>query len=280
RQRKRQDRRRPRRAHRPARVQPLRRDVRPERREPGRNRYARLRHSRRGDPLLHLRLDDAPRHGHRAGPRPSLHGPRSPGSHRRHRRRRSRRGARRRLVRGLPLPAGPPAGVSFVTSPPLPVRHGLTLGELATLLNADDHLGVALSIVTMRGWRRGSYGDETGLPWVNPSPNLRSVAEALLYPALGLLEATNLSVGRGTDAPFERVGAPWIDGAALADALAADALPGVAFAPDVFTPQTDRYAGQSCSGVRVVVGDRPRFEPVRTGLAIARELRRLYPRAW
>jgi len=177
-------------------------------------------------------------------------------------------------------PVAVPAGGSFVNYHSLPIRHGLTLGELATLLNADDHLGVALSIVTMRGWRRGSYGDETGLPWVNPSPNLRSVAEALLYPALGLLEATNLSVGRGTDAPFERVGAPWIDGAALADALAADALPGVAFAPDVFTPQTDRYAGQSCSGVRVVVGDRPRFEPVRTGLAIARELRRLYPRAW
>jgi uncharacterized protein YbbC (DUF1343 family)/CubicO group peptidase (beta-lactamase class C family) len=179
--------------------------------------------------------------------------------------------------------AGPvvvPAGGSFVNYHSLPVRHGLTMGELATLLNADDHLGVALSIVTMRGWRRESYGDETGLPWVNPSPNLRSVAEALLYPATGLLEASNLSVGRGTDAPFERVGAPWIDGPSLVAALVADALPGVSFAPDVFTPQTDRYAGQSCSGVRVVVGARARFEPVRTGLAIARELRRLYPRAW
>ena len=179
--------------------------------------------------------------------------------------------------------AGPvlvPAGGSFVNYHSLPVRHGLTMGELATLLNADDHLGVALSIVTMRGWRRQSYGDETGLPWVNPSPNLRSVAEALLYPSTGLLEASNLSVGRGTDAPFERVGAPWIDGPSLVAALVADALPGVSFAPDVFTPQTDRYAGQSCSGVRVVVGDRARFEPVRTGLAIARELRRLYPRAW
>jgi uncharacterized protein YbbC (DUF1343 family) len=179
--------------------------------------------------------------------------------------------------------AGPvaiPAGGSFVNYHPLPVRHGLTVGELATLLNADDHLGVALSIVPVQGWRRESYADETGLPWTNPSPNLRSVAEALLYPGVGLLEATNLSVGRGTDAPFERVGAPWIDGATLVGALAGESLPGVAFSPEAFTPQTDRYAGQSCGGVRLVVSDRRRFEPVRTGLAIARALRRLYPRAW
>jgi uncharacterized protein YbbC (DUF1343 family)/CubicO group peptidase (beta-lactamase class C family) len=179
--------------------------------------------------------------------------------------------------------AGPvfvPAGGSFVNYHSLPIRHGMTMGELATLLNADDHLGVALSIVTMRGWRREAYGDETGLPWVNPSPNVRSVAEALLYPATGLLEATNVTVGRGTDAPFERVGAPWIDGVSLAAALTADALPGVAFTPEVFTPATDRYAGQSCGGIHVTVGERARFEPVRTGLAIARALRRLYPQAW
>ncbi len=118
--------------------------------------------------------------------------------------------------------AGPvliPPSASFVNFHSLPIRHGMTIGELATLFNADDHLGVALSVVTMRGWRRESYGDETGLPWVNPSPNLRSVGEALLYPALGLLESTTLSVGRGTDAPFERLGAPWIDGVALAAAL-------------------------------------------------------------
>ena len=148
------------------------------------------------------------------------------------------------------------------------------------MLDADDHLGVALSVVTMRGWRREAYGDETGLPWVNPSPNLRSVDEAVLYPALGLLEATNLSVGRGTDAPFERLGAPWIDGVALAAALTAEGLAGVVFAPEDFTPDADRYAGRLCHGVHVTVRDRARFEPVQTGLAIARALRRLYRREW
>jgi uncharacterized protein YbbC (DUF1343 family) len=173
----------------------------------------------------------------------------------------------------------PPPG-SFVNYHSIPIRHGMTLGELATLLNADDHLGVALSVVTMRGWRRGDYGDETGLRWVNPSPNLHSVDEAILYPAVGLLESTNLSVGRGTDAPFERVGAPWMDGSALAAAVSADGLAGVVFEPETFTPEADRYAGQLCKGIHVSVHDRSRFEPVRTGLAIARELRRLYPREW
>jgi uncharacterized protein YbbC (DUF1343 family) len=176
--------------------------------------------------------------------------------------------------------AVPTTGGSFVNYHSLPVRHGMTIGELSTLLNADDHLGVALSVVTMRGWRRESYGDETGVPWVNPSPNLRSVGEALLYPGVGLLEATNLSVGRGTDAPFERVGAPWIDGDAVAAALSTEGLGGVTFAPEVFSPAADRYAGQRCGGVHLQVGDRARFEPVTTGLAIARTLRRLYPREW
>jgi uncharacterized protein YbbC (DUF1343 family) len=179
--------------------------------------------------------------------------------------------------------AGPvlvPTARSFVNYHALPVRHGMTVGELATMFDADDHLGVALSVVPMRGWLRSSYGDETGLPWVNPSPNLHSVDEALLYPALGLLEGSNLSVGRGTDAPFERVGAPWIDGDALASALAAEALPGVAFEAEAFTPRADRYAAQSCHGVHVTVRDRASFEPVRTGLAIARALRRLNPHDW
>jgi uncharacterized protein YbbC (DUF1343 family) len=155
--------------------------------------------------------------------------------------------------------AGPvlvPPGGSFVNYHALPVRHGMTVGELAYLFDADDHLGVALSVVPMRGWRRASYGDETGLPWVNPSPNLHSVDEALLYPALGLLEATNLSVGRGTDGPFERVGAPWIDADVLAATLASEAPPGVEFAREAFTPSVDRYAGQRCHGVHVAVRDR------------------------
>ncbi len=179
--------------------------------------------------------------------------------------------------------AGPvvvPPSSSFVNYHSLPIRHGMTLGELATLFNADDHLGVALSVVPMRGWRRQAYGDQTGLPWVNPSPNLRSVDEAVLYPALGLLEATNLSVGRGTDAPFERLGAPWIDGQALASAMNAEGLAGAVFAPEDFTPDADRYAGRLCHGVHVSVRDRARFEPVQTGLAIARVLRRLHRREW
>jgi uncharacterized protein YbbC (DUF1343 family) len=190
--------------------------------------------------------------------------------------------------------AGPvlsPSGRSFVNYHALPVRHGMTVGELAWLFDADDHLGLNLSVVTMRGWRRASYGDETGLPWVNPSPNLHAVSEALLYPALGLLEATNLSVGRGTEAPFERVGAPWIDADLLASALAAEALPGVTFVPETFTPEarTDlvgrrgpspAYAGQVCHGVHVTVTDRAQFEPVRTGLAIARALRHAYRSEW
>jgi uncharacterized protein YbbC (DUF1343 family) len=179
--------------------------------------------------------------------------------------------------------AGPvlvPPSSSFVNYHSLPIRHGMTIGELATLLDADDHLGVDLSVVPMRGWRREAYGDQTGLPWVNPSPNLRNVDEAVLYPALGLLESTNLSVGRGTDAPFERLGAPWINGAALVAAVAAEGLTGVVFEPEDFTPDTDRYAGRLCHGVHVTVRDRTRFEPVRTGLAIARALRRLYRRQW
>ena len=179
--------------------------------------------------------------------------------------------------------AGPvlvPSGKSFVNYHALPVRHGMTVGELAWLFDADDHLGVRLSVVPMRGWRRASYGDETGLPWVNPSPNLHNVTEALLYPALGLLEATNLSVGRGTDAPFEKLGAPWIDGDVLASALATEALPGVTFAPETFTPDARSYAGQVCRGVHITVGDRAQFEPIRTGLAIARALRRTYRQEW
>ncbi|HLK37506.1 MAG TPA: serine hydrolase [Polyangiaceae bacterium] len=179
--------------------------------------------------------------------------------------------------------AGPvlaPSSDSFVNYHALPVRHGMTIGELATLFNADDHLGVALSIVPMRGWSRAEFADETGLPWFNPSPNIRSVEEALLYPAIGLLEASNLSVGRGTEAPFERIGAPWIDAGALSAAVARDGLEGVVLSPEVFTPTADRYAGQACHGLHVTVRDRARFEPVRTGLAIARELRRLYPREW
>ena len=173
----------------------------------------------------------------------------------------------------------PPSG-SFVNHHSLPIRHGMTMGELALLFDADDHIGAALSIVPVRGWRREQYADQTGLPWVNPSPNLRSVDEAVLYPAVGLLEATNLSVGRGTDTPFEQLGAPWIDAARLAAALAREDLAGVTLEPVAFTPAVDPYAGRVCNGVRLAVTGRSRFEPVRTGLAIAAVLHREYPSAW
>ena len=179
--------------------------------------------------------------------------------------------------------AGPvldPSARGFVNHHPLPVRHGMTIGELAELFNADLHLGVMLHVVRMEGWHREAYFDATGLPWVNPSPNLRTVDEALLYPGVGLLEATNLSVGRGTEEPFEVVGAPWIDGSALAVALSREALSGVSFEPAEFTPDASVYRGERCHGVRIHVDDRDAFDPVRTGLAVARVLVSLHRAEW
>jgi uncharacterized protein YbbC (DUF1343 family)/CubicO group peptidase (beta-lactamase class C family) len=179
--------------------------------------------------------------------------------------------------------AGPLVDASthtFVHYGQVPVRHGMTMGELALMFDAEDHLGADLHVVRARGWRRSDYLDAAGLPWVNPSPNLRSVHQALLYPGVGLLEGTNLSVGRGTDTPFEIVGAPWIDGVALAAALGKRGLPGVTFTAATFTPQAAPFKGETCHGVRLAVVDRARFEPVRTGLAMAMDLRALQPTAW
>jgi uncharacterized protein YbbC (DUF1343 family) len=176
-----------------------------------------------------------------------------------------------------PLPA--PGDVSFVNHHPLPIRHGMTLGELAEMINADEHLGAELEVVRMRGWRRAAYFDQTGLVWTPPSPNLRSVAQTVLYPGVALVEGTNVSVGRGTDTPFEVVGAPWIDDR-LANRLRAESLPGVAFASTQFTPTASTYAGKDCTGIRLAVTDRAGFEPIRTGLAIAQALHELYPSTW
>jgi len=169
---------------------------------------------------------------------------------------------------------------SFTAFHALPVRHGMTVGELARMFRAELGLDLDLEIMKVENWRRADWFDATGLRWINPSPNMRSLAQALLYPGIGLLETTNLSVGRGTDTPFEVFGAPWLDGDSFAFELNRLGLPGVAFVPVRFTPDASKFAGEDCGGVNVIVTDREVFEPVRTGLAIARQLRLRYPDAW
>ena len=159
----------------------------------------------------------------------------------------------------------------------MPVRHGLTLGELARLFNQERGIGVEVEVVPLRGWRRTAWFDETGLTWVSPSPNLRTLTQATLYPGIGSIEGTNLSVGRGTDTPFEQVGAPWVDRMALATDLNTRELRGVRFYPVTFTPDASKYAGMLCQGVRIVVTDRGALRPVRVGLEIAAALYRLDP---
>ncbi|MBI2346851.1 MAG: DUF1343 domain-containing protein, partial [Deltaproteobacteria bacterium] len=161
-----------------------------------------------------------------------------------------------------------PGYESFVGLYPLPVRHGMTIGEIARYCNWGHRLGAQLEVVPMDGWRREWYWDETGLPWRNPSPNMRSLTAALLYPGACLLEATNIAEGRGTNTPFEQCGAPWIDGDALADQLRELSLPGIAFASTEFTPTARKYAGQLCHGVRFTIADRATFRPYEFGLAL------------
>jgi uncharacterized protein YbbC (DUF1343 family) len=170
--------------------------------------------------------------------------------------------------------------LSFVAFHPIPLRHGMTLGELALLINAERKLGAKLEVINCEGWRRSEYWDETGLMWVNPSPNMRSLTQATLYPGVGMLEFTNISVGRGTDTPFEHFGAPWIGPRVLANALNAKKLPGVRFVPHEFTPNASKFVGEKCGGVQMIVTDRMAFSPVRMGLEIALTLRHLYPTAW
>jgi uncharacterized protein YbbC (DUF1343 family) len=181
------------------------------------------------------------------------------------------------IVEGPMLQAG---NESFVAPFKLPVRHGMTVGELARLYVAEKQLDVDLEVIQILAWNRTQYWDRTGLVWTNPSPNMRSLTEATLYPGIGLLETTNLSVGRGTDTPFEVLGAPWIDGVEFARNLNSLQLPGVAFVPIKFTPDASKFEGESCQGVNVIVTDRERFRPVRMGLAIAMTLRKLQEKEW
>ncbi len=170
--------------------------------------------------------------------------------------------------------------LSFTAFHPIPVRHGMTLGELALLLNADKRLGAKLTVVKCEGWKRADLWDATGLSWVNPSPNMRSLAQALLYPGVGLVEFTNLSVGRGTDTPFEWIGAPWLDGRALASALNAANIPGLRVYPVRFTPRASKFEGKLCQGVNFVVTDRVKFSPLRLGMELTFALRKLHLKDW
>jgi uncharacterized protein YbbC (DUF1343 family) len=167
--------------------------------------------------------------------------------------------------------------LAFTSYFPMPIRHGMTLGELARLFNAENKIGADLTVYAMRNWRRDDWYDDTALPWISPSPNMRNMNEAALYPGIGAIEGTNISVGRGTDTPFEHIGAPWIDGVQLADVLNARALPGVRFYPERFTPTSNKYANEECQGVFIIVTDRAALRPVRAGLEIAAALTRLYP---
>jgi uncharacterized protein YbbC (DUF1343 family)/CubicO group peptidase (beta-lactamase class C family) len=169
---------------------------------------------------------------------------------------------------------------SFVGFHSLPVRHGMTVGELARMFVDELALEVDLHVVPVKGWRRDQYFDQTGLRWVDPSPNMRNLHQALLYPGIGLLETTNLSVGRGTDTPFERIGAPWIDGRQLAQQLNSRGLAGVTFTPVAFRPTSSVFANQDCQGVHVLITDRHIFQPLDLGFAIAATLRHLYPDQW
>jgi len=167
---------------------------------------------------------------------------------------------------------------SYVNVAPIPVRHGMTLGELARYFNGEYKLQASLTIVGMQGWQRGDWFDATGLTWINPSPNLRSLSEVILYPAIGLIETTNISVGRGTDTPFQYVGAPWIDGRVLAHELNARFLPGIRFMPVNFTPEPPYpYAKQLCHGIELIVSDRNVLDTPELGLEIAAALHKLYP---
>jgi uncharacterized protein YbbC (DUF1343 family)/CubicO group peptidase (beta-lactamase class C family) len=160
----------------------------------------------------------------------------------------------------------------------IPLRHGMTMGELAKWQNGEQHIGADLHVIAMRDWNRGDWFDETGLLWVNPSPNMRSVNAALLYPGLAMLEAsTNYSVGRGTDAPFEQIGADWIRGRALAAALNSRYIPGLRAYATKFTPSASNFAGHSIEGVRFVITDRNSFDSTRLGLEVAGALEKLYP---
>jgi uncharacterized protein YbbC (DUF1343 family) len=167
-----------------------------------------------------------------------------------------------------------PALASFVGAYPIPIRHGMTLGELALMMNTDFGIGCDLTVVTCTNWRRPDDATQTGLPWLPPSPNMPTIDTAFIYPGTCLIEGTNLSEGRGTTKPFELIGAPFIDAHGLADRLNQRNLPGAHFRPAWFTPSFSKFQGQLCAGVQVHITDRAAFAPVDAGIAILLEVAR------
>ena len=173
-----------------------------------------------------------------------------------------------------------PGFESFVGQYAIPMRHGLTIGELARLFNEHFGIGAKLEVVTMRGWTRNEYFDATGLIWVMPSPNIPTLDTAIVYPGTVLLEGTNISEGRGTTRPFELAGAPWADADRLTSELNALDLPGVRFRPATFEPTFHKHANTTCGGCQIHVIDRQAFRPVETGVAIIEAFRRAGPEAF
>ena len=170
-----------------------------------------------------------------------------------------------------------PQRTSFVAYFPMPVRMAMTLGEMARMFNAEKQMGCDLHVIRMKNWRRADWFDGTGLPWVNPSPNLRSLTAEVLYPGLEILQAGGVSVGRGTERPFELFGAPWIHAGQLVDYLNRRTIPGVRFEAARFTPASDLYKGMLCEGARAILADRGALASMRMGIEIASALRKLYP---
>jgi uncharacterized protein YbbC (DUF1343 family) len=166
---------------------------------------------------------------------------------------------------------------SFVGERPIPIRHGMTMGELARMFNEEYDIGCKLTVIKAEGWKREMWYDETGLPWVMPSPNLPTLETAVVYPGTCLFEGVNISEGRGTTRPFEMIGAPWIDGFKLTDKLKEEGLPGVVFRGLHFIPTVGKFAGEVCGGVQLHVCDRRRFKPVLTALTMFRKIMDLFP---